>query len=93
MTTVVLADDHPVFRDGLRSLLTSVGIEVLGEAATGAEAVRVSGETNPDVVIMDLHMPEMNGIDATASESIIRKKMKRKNVPKPMAIFFTRVEP
>lgn len=67
MTSVVLADDHPVFRDGLRSLLTTMGIEVLGEAATGAQAVSVTRDAEPDVVVMDIHMPEMNGIDATAT--------------------------
>lgn len=66
MTTTVLADDHPVFRDGLQSLLSSVGIEVVGTAASGDEAVRVAQDTNPDVVVMDLHMPGMNGIKATA---------------------------
>lgn len=67
MTSVVLADDHPVFRDGLRSLLASVGVEVIGEAATGTEAVSVTRDTQPDVVVMDIHMPEMNGVDATAA--------------------------
>ena len=67
MTSVVLADDHPVFRDGLRSLLASVGVEVVGEAATGTEAVSVTRDTEPDVVVMDIHMPEMNGVDATAA--------------------------
>jgi DNA-binding NarL/FixJ family response regulator len=67
MTTVVLADDHPVFVDGLRALLSSMDIEVLGTASSGEEAVRVAQEHRPDVVVMDLHMPEMNGIEATAA--------------------------
>lgn len=67
MTSVVLADDHPVFRDGLRALLTSVEIEVVGEAATGDEAVTLTLAMRPDVVVMDLHMPEVNGIEATAA--------------------------
>lgn len=66
MTSVVLADDHPVFRDGLRALLSSVGAEVLGEAFTGTEAVQVVLEKAPDVVVMDIHMPGMNGIEATS---------------------------
>lgn len=66
MTSVVLADDHPVFRDGLRALLSSVGIEVVGEAATGNQAVAITQQRRPDVVVMDIHMPEMNGVDATA---------------------------
>lgn len=65
---VLLADDHPVYRLGLRALLESLdGFEVVGEAATGAEAVARARELQPDVVVMDLHMPELTGIDATRS--------------------------
>jgi DNA-binding NarL/FixJ family response regulator len=65
-TRILLADDHPLFRDGLRALLTAAGeADVVGEAATGTEAVAVALELQPDVVVMDLHMPELNGIDAT----------------------------
>ncbi len=68
---VLLADDHPVYRLGLRALLTSLdGFEVVGEAATGAEAVARTRELQPDVVVMDLHMPELDGIEAT--KSIVR---------------------
>ena len=64
--TVVIADDHPVFREGLRGILASVeGVEVLGEAATGEEAVEAVATHQPDVVVMDLHMPDLNGIEAT----------------------------
>ena len=63
---VVLADDHPIYRDGLAALLGSVdGIEVVGTASTGAEAVDAVAEHEPDVVVMDVSMPVMNGIDAT----------------------------
>jgi DNA-binding NarL/FixJ family response regulator len=63
---VVIADDHPIFRDGLVTAVGTLdGIEVVGEAGTGAEAVRAAVELAPDVVVMDLHMPEMNGIEAT----------------------------
>jgi DNA-binding NarL/FixJ family response regulator len=63
---VLIADDHPVFRDGLRSLLSStIEIEVVGEAATGAEVVDLAASLQPDVIVMDLHMPELNGIEAT----------------------------
>lgn len=63
---VLLADDHPVYRLGLRALLDSVdGLEVIGEASTGAEAVRAAAELAPDVVVMDLRMPDLNGIEAT----------------------------
>jgi DNA-binding NarL/FixJ family response regulator len=63
---VLVADDHPVFRGGLRALLdTDADVEVVGEASTGAEAVTLAAQTQPDVVVMDLHMPELDGIDAT----------------------------
>jgi len=63
---VLIADDHPVFRDGFASLLaTQPGVEVVATAANGAEAVALTKEHRPEVVVMDLQMPEMNGIDAT----------------------------
>jgi DNA-binding NarL/FixJ family response regulator len=63
---VLIADDHPVFRGGLRALLaTDPGIEVVAEAADGAEAISLTAEVRPDVVLMDLHMPERDGVDAT----------------------------
>jgi DNA-binding NarL/FixJ family response regulator len=63
---VVIADDHPVFRDGLASLLeTQPDIAVVGTAGDGAEAVALATELAPDVVVMDLQMPKLNGIDAT----------------------------
>jgi DNA-binding NarL/FixJ family response regulator len=63
---VLIADDHPVFRDGLRTLLGSVPeTELLGEAATGEEAVAQAARLQPDVILMDLHMPGINGIEAT----------------------------
>lgn len=63
---VVVVDDHALFRDGLIALLGSLDdVEVVGEAGDGAEAVEVVAEVRPDVVVMDLHMPVMNGVEAT----------------------------
>jgi len=61
---VLLVDDHDLFRTGLRNLLEERGVQIAGEAATGADAVRLVREVAPDVVIMDLHMPGMSGIEA-----------------------------
>lgn len=64
--TLLLADDHKIVRDGLRSLLEKEpGFQVLAEAEDGREAVRLTGELQPDVVIMDIGMPGLNGIEAT----------------------------
>ena len=63
---VLVADDHPIFRDGLAMLLASVdGIEVVGTAADGAEAVASAVRLQPDVVVMDVQMPKLNGVEAT----------------------------
>ncbi|MGH2748453.1 MAG: response regulator [Actinomycetota bacterium] len=63
---IIIADDHPVFRDGLKALLDSTpDITVVGEATTGVEAIEVAAELQPDVVVMDINMPDTNGIEAT----------------------------
>jgi DNA-binding NarL/FixJ family response regulator len=62
---VLIVDDHDLFRTGLRNLLEEQGVQVVGEAATGGEAVRGVQELAPDVVVMDLNMPGMGGVDAT----------------------------
>lgn len=66
MTTVLIADDQPLQRMGFKMLLEGTpGITVVGEAATGAEAVRMVERARPDVVLMDVRMPGMDGIEAT----------------------------
>ena len=62
---VLLVDDHDLFRTGLRNLLSEQGLDIVGEAATGAEAVAHVSELSPDVVVMDLSMPLMGGVEAT----------------------------
>jgi DNA-binding NarL/FixJ family response regulator len=63
---VLVADDHPLYREGLVGLLgTTDDLVVVGQAADGLEAVRLAGEVDPDVVVMDLTMPGLNGIEAT----------------------------
>jgi DNA-binding NarL/FixJ family response regulator len=63
---VLLVDDHPMFRDGLRLALGSVaGIEVVAEADSGASGIAQAAQHQPDVVIMDVNMPDLNGIEAT----------------------------
>jgi DNA-binding NarL/FixJ family response regulator len=67
MIRLLIADDHPVVRDGLRGMLASeADFEVVGEAASGAEAVRLTERERPDVVLMDLQMPGVDGATATA---------------------------
>ena len=63
---VLLADDHPVFRQGLRALLEREKFDVVGEAADGLEAIRLTQQHQPDVLILDLAMPNLNGISAMA---------------------------
>ena len=62
---VLIVDDHDLFRRGLRNLLEEQGVQVVGEAATGTEALRFVRELAPDVVVMDLNMPGMTGVEAT----------------------------
>jgi DNA-binding NarL/FixJ family response regulator len=68
---ILLVDDHDLFRTGLRNLLEEQGVQVVGEAAAGAEALRLTRELAPDVVVMDLNMPGMSGVEATRHISAV----------------------
>jgi two-component system response regulator NreC len=83
-TRIVLADDHVLVRQGLRSLLEREGLLVVGEAADGREAVRQVQALRPDVVIMDITMPILNGLDAAREIS--------KSFPKTKTILLTQHE-
>jgi DNA-binding NarL/FixJ family response regulator len=79
---VLIVDDHPVTRDGLRTAFNLADeIEVVGEAASGEEAIQVVADTKPDIVFMDVRMPGMNGIQAT--------RQIRENNPDTKIILFT----
>ncbi len=65
MVKVLLAEDHKIVRQGTRLYLESMGVEIVGEATNGGEAVTLAGAHQPDVVIMDIHLPELKGIEAT----------------------------
>jgi DNA-binding NarL/FixJ family response regulator len=65
VTRVLVVDDHPLVRQGLRAVLTVADIDVVGEACDGHEALALAATLKPDVVVMDLQMPELDGIEAT----------------------------
>lgn len=74
-TRIVIADDHAIVRDGVRALLTAAGdLEVVGEAASGQEAIELAESLEPDLVLMDIAMPGLGGLEATLE---IRKRLPR----------------
>lgn len=76
MLRILLADDHPMFREGVRSVLESADdMTVVGEAATGEEVVRLALELAPDVVLMDIRMPGINGIEATSQIRSVNRQI------------------
>jgi two-component system, NarL family, response regulator NreC len=79
---VILADDHTLVRQGLRSLLEREGIQVVGEAQDGQELLQLAGKHSPDVAVIDIGMPLLNGLDAA-------RELKRA-APKTKAILLTR---
>jgi DNA-binding NarL/FixJ family response regulator len=62
---VLLAEDHKIVRQGTRMYLEAMGVDIVGEATTGVEAIRLARELRPDVIVMDIHMPELTGVEAT----------------------------
>jgi len=72
MLRVVVAEDHKLVGQGIVALLRADGIDVVGEASDGREAVRLAEELNPDVTILDVSMPLLNGIDATRAILAVR---------------------
>lgn len=62
---ILLVDDHVLFRSGIKTLLEGSGMEVVGEAASGADAIRLAEAEMPDLILMDINMPGMNGLEAT----------------------------
>ena len=82
MTRILLADDHDIIRRGVKELLeTHDGWQVVGEASTGRQAVELAGKLNPDIAILDLTMPELNGLEAT--------RQIKKTLPKTAVLIFT----
>jgi two-component system response regulator NreC len=75
---VLIADDHQIVRQGLKALLEREGFKVVGEAANGQEAVQMAEELHPDVAVLDLAMPILNGIDA--AREILRASPKTKSI-------------
>ena len=74
---ILLADDHAILRDGIKSALKiEPSINVIGEAENGLEAIRLSGELNPNIILMDINMPEMDGIKAAKKIKKLHPKIK-----------------
>jgi DNA-binding NarL/FixJ family response regulator len=81
---VLVADDHPLMRSSVRRLVESQGWSICAEASTGREAVELAARLQPDVAVLDIHMPELNGIDATLQL--------KKRAPKCEVLIFTGIE-
>jgi CheY-like chemotaxis protein len=78
-TTVLIVDDHPSFRRSARSLLEAEGFEVVGEAATGAEALERVAELHPALVLLDVQLPDLNGFEIAA-------RLRRQNGSSPAIV-------
>jgi DNA-binding NarL/FixJ family response regulator len=75
-TTIILADDHPVVRQGIRILLERDHFEIVGEAVNGIEAIHLAEKYQPDIVVLDLAMPVMNGITAVPQIRVVSPRSK-----------------
>jgi CheY-like chemotaxis protein len=75
MTRVLIVDDNPAMRRAIRKQIESAGLEVCGEAADGLEAIEKAPESNPHVVIMDVAMPRLNGVDAARELKKVRPEL------------------
>ncbi len=76
-TRVIIADDHTIIREGLKNLLQAKGVDVIDTAKNGHEAVDLALVHEPDIIMMDISMPDLNGVEATA---MIRKKLPRTKI-------------
>ena len=84
---ILIVDDHPTLREGLRSLLSSQqGFEIVGEAGDGLEAIEFVGKLHPDLVLMDMSMPRMDGLEAT-------RKIKKKRPETKILVFTVHKDP
>jgi len=84
---VVIADDHALFRRGLEMVLDEeTDIELVGQAGDGAEAVKAAGELLPDIVLMDIRMPKISGIEAGRKKKKKKKVKKMKQIKKKISI-------
>jgi DNA-binding NarL/FixJ family response regulator len=77
----LIVDDHPVVREGLRSMLSDPDIDVIGEAASGAEALERAAETTPDVVLLDMNLPDLDGL-------VVLQRLKA-GTPQPAVLIFS----
>lgn len=75
---VIIADDHPIFRAGLRQIIESAGIQVLAEATNGEEALKIINEHKPDIAVLDINMPVLDGLGVL--EGIKKAKHKPKSI-------------
>ena len=81
---ILLVDDHALFRRGMRELLSEHGLEIAGEASNGEMGVRLARELRPEVVVMDLHMPVMGGVEAT--RAIVEERLGAKVIVLTMSV-------